>query len=93
MKISVSLAEEDIEFLDEYAKNLGVPSRSAVIQRAVRLLRAAQLGPAYAEAWSEWEAEGEADAWDAAVGDGIRGGRSSGSTSRPAHELAHVGAR
>ncbi len=71
MKISVSLPDEDIEFLDEYAKNLGVPSRSAVIQRAVRLLRATELGPAYAEAWREWESDGEADAWASAVGDGI----------------------
>jgi len=71
MKISVSLSAEDIEFLDEYAKNLGVPSRSAVLKRAVRLLRATGLGPAYAEAWQEWESEGEADAWDATVGDGI----------------------
>lgn len=71
MKLSVSLPDEDIEFLDEYAKNLGVPSRSAVIQRAVRLLRATELGPAYAEAWREWESDGGADAWDSAVGDGI----------------------
>jgi len=56
MKISVSLSDEDIEFLDEYAKSLGVRSRSAVIQRAVRLLRVTGLGPAYAEAWEEWEA-------------------------------------
>ena len=71
MKISVSLPDEDIEFLDEYARNLGIRSRSAVIQRAVRLLRSAGLGPAYAEAWEEWEASGDADAWDSAVGDGI----------------------
>jgi len=71
MKISVSLPDADIEFLDEYAKNLGVPSRSAVIQRAVQLLRATELGPAYAEAWQEWEADDDAEAWDTAVGDGI----------------------
>jgi Arc/MetJ-type ribon-helix-helix transcriptional regulator len=71
MKISVSLPEEDIDFLDEYARSLGVPSRSAVIQRAVRLLRAAELGPAYAEAWEEWQTSGDAEAWDTAVGDGV----------------------
>ncbi len=75
MKISVSLPDEDIEFLDEYAKNLGVPSRSAVIQRAVRLLRAAELGPAYAEAWREWEADDDENVWDTAVGDGIEQAR------------------
>ena len=72
MKISVSLPDEDIEFLDEYAKSLGVRSRSAVIQRAVRLMRAQELGPAYAEAWEEWQASGDADAWDPAVETGSR---------------------
>jgi len=71
MKISVSLPAEDVEFLDEYARNLGVASRSAVIQRAVRLLRANELGPAYAQAWEDWAASGDSEAWDSAVGDGI----------------------
>ncbi|HLE72001.1 MAG TPA: ribbon-helix-helix domain-containing protein [Vicinamibacteria bacterium] len=75
MKISVSLPDEDVEFLDEYARSLGVRSRSAVIQRAVRLLRAAELGPAYAEAWEEWDASGDADLWDSAVADGIEPSR------------------
>ena len=75
MKISVSLPDEDINFLDEYARNLGVRSRSAVIQRAVRLLRATELGPAYAEAWEESEASGDAEVWDTAVGDGIEPSR------------------
>ena len=67
----MSLPDEDIDFLDEYARSLGVRSRSAVIQRAVRLLRAAGLGPAYAEAWEEWQASGDADLWDSAVADGV----------------------
>jgi Arc/MetJ-type ribon-helix-helix transcriptional regulator len=75
MKISVSLPDEDIDFLDEYAKTLGIRSRSAAIQRAVRLLRASELGPAYAEAWEEWETSGDADAWDSVVGDGLETSR------------------
>jgi len=75
MKISVSLSDEDIEFLDEYAKSLGVRSRSAVIQRAVRLLRVTGLGPAYAEAWEEWEATGGSNVWDSAAADGIERSR------------------
>lgn len=67
MKISVSLPDEDIAFLDEYARNLRVRSRSAVIQRAVRLLRAAELGPAYAEAWEEREAGGDPEVWSSAT--------------------------
>ena len=49
MKVSVSLPDEDIEFLDAYARSVGARSRSAVLQRAVRLLRATELGPAYDE--------------------------------------------
>ena len=71
MKVSVSLPDEDVEFLDQYARSIGAGSRSAVIQRAIRLMRAAELGPAYARAWEEWAAEGDAAAWEAVVGDGI----------------------
>ncbi len=70
MKLSVSLPEEDIEFLDDYARNVGARSRSAVLQQAVRLLRATELGPAYAQAWEEWEA-GDASLWEAVSGDGL----------------------
>ena len=74
MKLSVSLPEEDVEFLDRYAVSLGARSRSAVIQRAVRLLRASELGPAYAQAWEEWEAGGDAEMWEPVSGDGIQRG-------------------
>jgi len=75
MKISVSLRDEDVEFLDEYAKSPGIGSRSAAVHRAVRLLRASGLGPAYAKAWEEWEASGEAEAWDSVAGDGLESTR------------------
>jgi len=75
VKISVSLPDEDIDFLDEYAKSLGVRSRSAVIQKAVQLLRATELGPAYADAWEEWRTSGDADEWETVVADGIPSSR------------------
>ena len=71
MKLSVSLPEEDVEFLDAYAAAQGFPSRSAVVHRAVRLLKASELGAAYEDAWEEWEAAGEADAWEATAPDGV----------------------
>ncbi len=74
MKLSVSLADRDIEFLDEYARNVGARSRSAVIRRALRVLRATELGPAYAQAWTEWEAGGDAEIWEPASGDGLAAG-------------------
>lgn len=70
MKLSVSLPDEDIEFIDEYTKAYGVGSRSAVVHRAVTLLRARELGEAYAAAWTDWEA-GDADLWDVTAPDGL----------------------
>ena len=46
MKISVSLPDEDVEFLDSYALNQGYESRSAVVHTAVRMLRSSKLGDA-----------------------------------------------
>ena len=40
MKVSVSLPDDDVEFLDAYARSQGIESRSAVVHKAVRLLRA-----------------------------------------------------
>ena len=71
MKLSVSLPDDDVEFLDAYAYERGFASRSAVLHKAVRLLRGAQLGAAYEEAFLEWDQTGEADAWETAVGDGL----------------------
>jgi hypothetical protein len=70
MKLSVSMSDEDVEFIDHYAVGHGVRSRSGVVQRAVSLLRAAELGDDYAAAWTEWSAS-EADAWDVTTADGI----------------------
>lgn len=71
MKVSISLSDDDVEFLDAYAERLGVASRSAVIQKAVRLLRASELGAAYSAAWDEWEASGDSEEWNDVVGDGL----------------------
>ena len=72
MKVSVSLPGEDVQFLDEYAKEQGLESRSAALHRAVRLLRTAELGGTYEAAWAEWAAEGEAELWESTTGDGLK---------------------
>lgn len=71
MKVSVSLPEEDVEFLDSYAQAQGIESRSAALHKAVGLLRATQLGSAYEEAWASWAASGEASDWEAVTADGL----------------------
>jgi Arc/MetJ-type ribon-helix-helix transcriptional regulator len=70
VKLSVSIPDEDVEFIDQYANEHGVESRSAVVQRALSLLRASALGNDYAAAWEEWSAS-DADLWETTVADGL----------------------
>jgi len=70
MKVSVSLPGDDVEFLDTYAREQGLDSRSAALHRAVRLLRTAELAGTYEAAWDEWATAGEAELWDSTTGDG-----------------------
>ena len=71
MKLSVSLPDADVTTLDEFARASGLPSRSAAIQFAIRLLRNPDLEQNYADAWDEWESSGEEEVWEATVGDGL----------------------
>jgi Arc/MetJ-type ribon-helix-helix transcriptional regulator len=71
VKLSVSLSEDDVALLDEYARSAGLKGRSAVIQHALRLLRQADLERDYAVAWEEWETSGDQAAWDSVAADGV----------------------
>jgi Arc/MetJ-type ribon-helix-helix transcriptional regulator len=71
VKLSISLPEEDVEVLDEYARNAGLPSRSAAVQHAVRLLRHPDLEDDYAAAWTEWRDSGEEAEWEGTTADGL----------------------
>ena len=71
MKVSVSIPENDVAFLDDYARSHGIASRSAALHRAIRLLRASELSRHYADAFAEWAHDGEDKAWDAVVADGL----------------------
>ncbi|MBZ4020487.1 ribbon-helix-helix domain-containing protein [Streptomyces purpurogeneiscleroticus] len=71
MKISVSLPQEDVAFVDEYATRTEAESRSAVIHAAIEMLRAAELEAEYTEAFEEWDASEDAALWDQAAADGL----------------------
>lgn len=71
MKVSVSLPDGDLEFLDQYVRKSGLESRSAALQKAVRMLRSAELGQEYAAAWEEFDQAGDAALWETTVGDGL----------------------
>lgn len=71
MKVSVSLPEEDIDFVDRYARDVGT-TRSGAMHEAVQLLRRRDLASDYEAAHDEWVTSGEADIWAAVTGDGLR---------------------
>ena len=71
MKVSLNLPDEDVAFLDAYANAKGFSSRSAVVHKAVRLLRASGLGGAYGDAWQEWATESDSDDWNVTIKDGL----------------------
>lgn len=69
-KLSVSLPDDDAQFIDSLAVQHG-GNRSAAIQHLVRLGREMRAVNDYAAAYAEWEESGEAQAWDATAPDGI----------------------
>jgi Arc/MetJ-type ribon-helix-helix transcriptional regulator len=71
MKVSVSLPDADVEYLDSYVQAQGLDSRSAAVQKAVRLLRASELGAAYEDAWTEWGESEDPELWETATADGV----------------------
>jgi Arc/MetJ-type ribon-helix-helix transcriptional regulator len=71
MKVSLSIPNADVEFLDSYAYEHSIESRSAAVQRAIGLLRASELGDAYELAWQEWEQLGEAGVWEPTAVDAL----------------------
>ncbi len=66
-KISVSLAADDLSYLDLQTLSGRYASRSAALHDAIRMLRESELADAYAEAFAEWHG----DEWDEAVSDGL----------------------
>jgi antitoxin MazE9 len=72
VKLSVSLPDEDIAYIDDYAHRSGAPSRSSVLHKALALLRLSELESAYASAWEEWRASGDHEVWSSTTGDGLR---------------------
>jgi predicted transcriptional regulator len=70
MKVSVSLPNEDVEFLNEYARRTD-RSRSAAVHEAIASLRGGTLPAAYERAWAEWDERTDAEIWDQGAGDGL----------------------
>lgn len=71
MKLSVSLPDGDVAFVDEYARSHGLDSRSGVLHQALALLRLQELSADYVAAWDEWAADQDNAIWDSISADGL----------------------
>ncbi|MGA1836485.1 ribbon-helix-helix domain-containing protein [Herbiconiux sp. 11R-BC] len=69
-KLSVSLSESDVEYIDELAR-ARAGNRSAAIHDLVRIARERAAVSDYAVANDEWLGSGESRAWEAADADGL----------------------
>ena len=61
-KISISLSKELLEYVDGYRQTRGLSSRSEVLARALKTLRAAELAEGYRELSAEYKTR-----WDPLV--------------------------
>jgi Arc/MetJ-type ribon-helix-helix transcriptional regulator len=71
MKVSLSLSQQDVDFLDRLSADGTYPSRSAAAAHAIAAMRDRELTDSYVEAFDEWAASGEAELWDVTVADGF----------------------
>lgn len=71
MKLSVSLPDPQINFLDHYQQRHGLGSRSEVLQVALKLLQERALEEEYRAAGEEWQNSEDAALWDSVTGDGL----------------------
>lgn len=71
MKVSVSLPDDAVEFLDEQTRSGRFASRSAALKAAVTVLRQSSMTDSYAAAWDEWEQSGDDALWANVAADGL----------------------
>jgi len=70
-KISVSLPDADVEFLDQRVSLGYFESRSAGLHAALARLREDDLTEEYQAAFDEWHNTEDAELWDSTVSDGL----------------------
>jgi hypothetical protein len=71
VKLSVSVDQGFVPFIERYQHNHTVRTKSEVVERALELLRKAELEQAYKEAAQDWLENPDAALWENTVGDGI----------------------
>lgn len=73
MKISISVDGKDLTFLDKYAADHSLGTRSVAMREAIRALRGQKLARQYEQAFTEWEGSVDQKFWEQFSGDGVDG--------------------
>ena len=71
MKVSISLPDDDVRFIDDQTSLGRYPSRSAAVSSAIRAMRQRELTDSYVEAFDVWAATDDAALWDLTTSDGL----------------------
>lgn len=71
VKLSVSLSDSDVAYVDEIARVERSGNRSAVIHDMVRLFREIRSEDDYVKAFEEWDGSEDQKLWDSALMDGL----------------------
>jgi Arc/MetJ-type ribon-helix-helix transcriptional regulator len=71
MKVSVSITEDDVVYLESQIASGRFATRSAAMHAAIKLMRTRDLEAQYAAAAHDWRESGDGAAWDAANADGL----------------------
>lgn len=71
MKVSVSIPDNDLAYIESQVSSGRYPTRSAALHAAIKTLRTRDLEAQYAEAAREWHESGEQAAWEVTVADGL----------------------
>ena len=71
IKLSVSVDQDFAPFIERYQRQHTVRTKSEVVERALELLRKAELQEAYRQAAADWLENPDAKLWDRTVADGL----------------------
>ena len=71
IKLSISVDQDFAPFIERYQRQHAVRTKSEVVERALQLLRKAELQEAYRQAAEDWLENPDAKLWENTVADGL----------------------
>lgn len=71
IKLSISVDQNFAPFIERYQQQHTIRTKSEVVERALELLRKAELQEAYRQAAQDWLENPDAKLWENTVADGL----------------------